>query len=479
MEGEDVIKKSLLKRGIKYGEFSYSSILNLFFIEYREIMNKSFDVKNIKSIQSYLKNLISEYNNKFINFSNEDIMSKCLHEYENIFGRYIEKQAKRKNPFEFNHIPKVCLRFAPNPSGPLHIAHSRIIVLNNNIRNENKGKIILRYEDTNPEKVDMDIGYTMEEDLKWLLGSHPYDAKFFQSDRFGIYHTYIHQAIKEGKAFCCTCMDIRKYLRNMGIACFCSFLSISHHLQLYKQMLNGKIKEKQAVIILKGDLNNKNPSLRDVALARIKNICHPRTKENVRLYPLLSLSVAIDDYLMGVNLIIRGKDHILNEERQKIISKAFNFPQNKFPECKYIGLVFSQADKIKTTFIREKISSGEYSGWDDPRTLSLKSFKRRKIDPRAIIDYWTEVGTTDREIYLDMDRIYAKEKKYCKNVKQIFESSSGCSISILLLNGSYKKIKIKTPNNFVNGKKYRVPNIGSIVCENAKNNTFILSNPRI
>ena len=97
----------------------------------------------------------------------------------------------------------IVLRFAPNPSGPLHIGHSRAAVPNAEYVKRHDGKLILRIEDTDPKRVYEDAYEMIPQDLKWL-GINP-DEIIYQSDRFEIYYDYARQLIEKGAAYMCTC----------------------------------------------------------------------------------------------------------------------------------------------------------------------------------------------------------------------------------------------------------------------------------
>ena len=97
----------------------------------------------------------------------------------------------------------IVLRFAPNPSGPLHIGHTRAAVPNAEYVKRHDGKLILRIEDTDPKRVFEPAYEMIPEDLEWL-GIHP-DEIVYQSDRFEIYYDYARQLIEKGAAYMCTC----------------------------------------------------------------------------------------------------------------------------------------------------------------------------------------------------------------------------------------------------------------------------------
>ena len=112
------------------------------------------------------------------------------------------KEKKKVKEVGLQELPgtheNIVLRFAPNPSGPLHIGHSRAAVPNAEYVKRHKGKLILRIEDTDPKRVYEDAYEMIPQDLKWL-GINP-DEIVYQSDRFEIYYDYARQLIEKGAA---------------------------------------------------------------------------------------------------------------------------------------------------------------------------------------------------------------------------------------------------------------------------------------
>ena len=126
----------------------------------------------------------------------------------------------------------IVLRFAPNPSGPLHIGHSRAAVPNAEYVKRHDGKLILRIEDTDPKRVYEDAYEMIPEDLKWL-GINP-DEIVYQSDRFDIYYDYARQLIEKGAAYMCTCDGaVFKELKDNCKPCPCRDNSVEENLKLW------------------------------------------------------------------------------------------------------------------------------------------------------------------------------------------------------------------------------------------------------
>ena len=272
---------------------------------------------------------------------------------------------------------KVVMRIAPGPSGPLHIGHTRVSILNDEYVKRYSGKLIARYEDTNPEKIDPDAYRMIPEDLDWLgVKIH---ENVIQSDRFGIYYDFTKKLIETGHAYVCTCKgDDWREMKEEKKGCPCRDLPANVQLERYDGLLNGSYGEGEAVAVVKTELDHPNPAIRDFVALRVVGHPHPRTGDRYCAYPMMNLSVAIDDHLLGVTHVIRGKDHLNNTLRQEYI---FNYFGWKKPEYYHYGLVNIPDTVLKTSLIKESIRSGEYSGWDDVRTGTVRAIERRGIRP--------------------------------------------------------------------------------------------------
>ena len=317
-----------------------------------------------------------------------------------------KKERKYELPDLENIDGKVVMRIAPGPSGPLHIGHTRVSILNDEYVKRYGGKLICRFEDTNPEKIDPDAYDMIPEDLEWVgVKIH---EKIIQSERFEIYYDYTRKLIEMGHAYVCTC-DAEDWRQKKGkkIACPCRDLPVEEQLERVDRFMNGGYKEGEAITVVKTAIDHPNPAVRDFVALRLVDHPHPLTKDKYRAYPMMNLSVAIDDYLLGMTHVIRGKDHLNNTFRQEYI---FNYFGWKKPTYYHYGLVNIPDTILKTSLIKESIRNGEYSGWDDVRTGTVRALERRGIRPEAIRRYWVESGIKPIDIQFSWDNLFAMNR---------------------------------------------------------------------
>ncbi len=294
----------------------------------------------------------------------------------------------------------IVLRFAPNPSGPLHIGHSRAAVPNAEYVKRHNGKLILRIEDTDPKRVFEPAYEMIPEDLKWL-GVNP-DEVIYQSDRFEIYYDYARQLIEKGAAYMCTCDGATfKELKDNCKPCPCRDNSVEDNLELWEKF--DTMEAGDAVLRVKTDINHKNPAIRDWVAMRLVDEEHPRLGTKYRIYPMMNFSVAVDDHLMGMTHVLRGKDHLANSEKQKYLYDHMGWD---LPEFIHYGRLKMEDIALSTSKAMAGIEDGTYSGWDDPRLGTLRAIARRGIDPRAIYNLITEIGVKMADSAISWKKIY-------------------------------------------------------------------------
>lgn len=294
----------------------------------------------------------------------------------------------------------IVMRFAPNPSGPLHIGHARAAVPNAEYVKKYGGKLILRIEDTDPKRVFPDAYDMIPEDLKWL-GITP-DEVYYQSDRFEIYYKYAEELIKLGAAYMCTCDGAEfKKLKDNCKPCPCRNKSVEENIELWEKF--SKMEEGEAVLRIKTDIAHKNPAIRDWVAMRIVNDEHPRVGNKYRIYPMMNFSVSVDDHLMGMTHVLRGKDHLANSEKQKYLYQHMGW---EIPEFIHYGRLKMEDIALSTSKAMEGIENGEYSGWDDPKLGTLRAIARRGIQKEAIYNFMIEIGVKMSDSVISWKKIY-------------------------------------------------------------------------
>lgn len=321
--------------------------------------------------------------------------------------RHEEKRGLPDLP-DLDKYPSVVTRFAPNPNGPLHIGHIRAALLSHEYAHKYKGKFILRFEDTNPANAMLEMYDLIRRDLTWL--GIKWDEEHLQSDRLEIYYKYVKQLLTAGNAYVCICkvMDFRK-LRDRGEPCPCRDLPADEQLKRWRAMLKGEYGEERAVVRIKTELKHPNPAVRDWPALRIVWVSHPRVGDRYRVWPLYNFSVSIDDHEMGVTHVIRGKEHVVNEMRQRTLFEHLGWD---YPTAIQYGRLTIGGTVLSKTQTMQGIRTGEFSGYDDPRLGTIAALRRRGFLPEAVRQVILDVGPTPVDAALSWETLAAYNRRF-------------------------------------------------------------------
>jgi len=395
---EATIRKYALQNAVLYsGKANPKAVQGKVLAESPELRSR------VKEVLPLIASIVEE-----INALAPEVQHKQLEEIDSSMLKR-EKAERRVGLPELPNMErgKVVMRFAPGPSGPLHLGHTRVAILNDDYCRNYDGKFINRMEDTNPEKIDPNAYDMIPEDLEWL-GVKVHQT-VIQSDRFELYYDVARQLINMGKAYVCTCpAEDWRALKEQGRPCPHHDEDVATTMDKFEKMLAGDYEEEKAIFVVKTDLQHPNPAIRDfVGLRIVKSTPHPLKGDKYCLYPMMNFSVAIDDHFLGLTHVLRGKDHLNNTQRQAYLFKYFGW---KVPHYTHYGLVSVPDAILKTSTVGKGIKSGEYSGWDDVRLGTVRALAKRGFRPEAIRNYWVDCGIKETDVEFSWDNIYAYNK---------------------------------------------------------------------
>jgi glutamyl-tRNA synthetase len=361
----------------------------------------------LRSRAGDIKALLIDVLAEVASLSYEDQAIRLAEVAPDLYAALSEKKEKRKHTLP--DLPGaengVVMRFAPNPSGPLHLGHARAAFLNDEYIRRYGGKYILRIEDTDPKRVDPQAYDMVPEDIGWM-GLNITET-IYQSDRFELYYDVGRQLIEKGAGYVCRCDNEEfKNLKMHKAACPCRSQTVQEAAELFDTMLEGGFAEGEVSVRLRTDLNHPDPAMRDYPLFRVLTST-PHERVDAIVYPLMNLSVAVDDHLLGMTHVIRGKDHIANTGRQKYI---FDHMGWKPPVYRHYGRMGIEGVVLSTSQMRQGIDAGEYTGWDDVHLGTLRAMARRGIQPEAVRNAVVEIGIGETDIQFSWENLYAKNK---------------------------------------------------------------------
>jgi glutamyl-tRNA synthetase len=351
----------------------------------------------------------------------EEVNSLSVEEQRRIVEKKWPEALKKERVEEERRLPalpnadryaQVVTRFSPNPDCVLHLGSARAIILSHEYARIYKGKFILRFEDTDPKvkKPVLEFYDRIREDLEWL--GCKIDEEYIQSDRIPIYYEYTERLLREGNAYVCTCQPEQFRKKTLaGKPCGCRNLPAEEHLKRWKRMLEGGYTEGEAVVRVKTDLNHPNPAVRDWPALRVidaEKYPHPRVGSRYRVWPLYNMAAGLDDHLMGVTHIIRGKEHLTNMVRQEYMYRHLGWA---YPEAMHYGRLKITGAFLSKSKIVQGVREGLYKGWDDPRLATFAALRKRGITPGAIKKMIVDVGPKTADVTLSWENLYAYNRR--------------------------------------------------------------------
>jgi glutamyl-tRNA synthetase len=360
----------------------------------------------VKEIMTYIHESIKEVNS----WTQEEQQQYIEEHFPELLERKKVEEKKTLPPLEnVDKYKIVKTRFAPNPDGSLHLGSAEPIIFCDEYAKMYNGHFILRYEDTSsdikPPIIEM-YDWILD-DLEWL-GVEVHEI-YRQSDRIEIYYEYAEKLLRKGKAYICVCkQDDFKELYMNSKPCSCRTMSPEDQLDRWGKMLDGTYKRGEAVVRIKTDLDHPNPAVRDWPALRISEAEHPLQGNKYRVWPLYNFSCGLDDHLMGVTHVIRGKEHDVNTIRQRYLQEHFGW---SFPEVINVGRLGLEVGVLSKSKIRAGVDDGTYCGWDDPRLGTLVALRRRGLKPETIREIMIHVGPKPVNVTISWDNIAAANRK--------------------------------------------------------------------
>ena len=407
----DLIWNFALRNSVKFGGTpNPKAIMGKIMAERKDLRSQSKKVINI------MENIIDQ-----INSMDLDVQTKKLLEIDPSAldkKETIKEEKQLPDLPELSNYDKVVMRLAPYPSGALHIGNARMIVLNDEYVKRYEGELILFFDDTIgspkslrdspkakyvlPESYDL-----IKEGLDWLKVA--YNKVYYKSDRLEIFYEYCEKLIKDEIAYVCSCSadEFRDSFKLKKLECPHRNQTIQVNLQEWKKMLSGKYHETEVVVRLKTGMDQRDPALRDQIIMRISEATHPRVGNKYKVWPMLEFSWAIDDYLIGVTHILRGSDLVKEDFIENFIWEHFNWKKAQFL---HYGRINFPGMKLSKTEARNNIQNGIYYGWDDPRTWTLQSLKKRGIQPEALRESLLDLGMSISGITFSVNWLYSKNQ---------------------------------------------------------------------
>ncbi|MCS7099542.1 MAG: glutamate--tRNA ligase [Sulfolobales archaeon] len=411
MEAEKIRELALkhaLKNAVQYGGRALeSAVVSKVLGESQELKKFARQIVEIvREVVAYVNALTLEEQHKLVREKFPELLEEV-------------RQLKHREEKALPPLPNVSkyrvvrTRFAPNPDFYIHLGNARPALLSYEYAREYRGAFILRFEDTDPRiKKPLPEAYrAIREDLKWLGIS--WSEEYVQSMRMELYYGIARELISRGGAYVDLCKrdEFRKFKLERR-ACPHRSQSPSEALELFDRMLSNYYGEGEAVVRVKTDLTSEDPSLIDWVALRVIDTSkypHPLTGDRYVVWPTYNFAAGVDDKLMEVTHILRGKEHALNTVKQLYVYRALGW---EYPEVINLGRLKLEGVILSKSRIKEVLkSSGGAIEVDDPRFGTLRSLRRRGISPEVIREIIMEVGVKGTDATISWENIASLNRK--------------------------------------------------------------------
>ena len=297
---------------------------------------------------------------------------------------------------------RIQTRFPPEPNGYLHIGHAKAICLDFGLADDFGGHTNLRFDDTNPEKEDIEYVESIMEDVKWL--GFQWDGLFYASDYFDQLYQWAVDLIKAGKAYVddLSADEIREHrgtLTRPGKDSPYRNRPVEENLGLFERMRAGEFADGSRVLRAKIDMSSPNLNMRDPVMYRILHAEHHRTGNKWCIYPMYDYAHGQSDSIEKVTHSMCSLEFADHQPLYNwFIRELGIFPSQQI-EFDRLSLTYTIMSKRK---LRQLVEQGLVSGWDDPRMPTLRGLRRRGYTAEAIRNFVSAAGVSRTNGIVDL-----------------------------------------------------------------------------
>ena len=318
-----------------------------------------------------------------------------MSDFKNFIEQIIDEDLK--NGFSSS---KLKFRFPPEPNGFLHIGHVKAICINFSLAKRHNAPVVLRFDDTNPEKEEKKYIEAIKQDISWL--GFEWDEERYASDYFVKLFNWALELIKNGKAYVDS-QSSEKIAEQKGTPTSPGLnspnrdRSVEENLGLFSKMKEGIFDEGTHVLRAKIDMNSPNMLMRDPVIYRVLKKSHPRTKNDWVIYPMYDWAHGESDYIEQIShslctLEFEPHRELYNWFLDQVVEANKIRPKQR--EFARLNLSHTITSKRKLMFLVEQ---AHVLGWDDPRLPTISGLQRRGYPPSALVSFVKTAGVSKRE----------------------------------------------------------------------------------
>ncbi|KAH8874105.1 Bifunctional glutamate/proline--tRNA ligase [Schistosoma japonicum] len=304
-------------------------------------------------------------------------------------------------------VGEVVVRFPPEASGYLHIGHAKAALLNQHYRDIFQGRLILRFDDTNPDKEKECYEKSILSDLPRIGIS--WDTMSSTSDHFDKMLQLCEQLIREGKAYVDdTDTETIRVQREARQISTCRNNSIEKNLAWWEEMKKGTQQGLRCCVRAKIDMSSNNGALRDPTIYRCKVEPHVRTGSKYKVYPLYDFACPVVDSIEGVTHALRTSEYNDRNEQYAWICKSLGIRCPLVIDYSRLALQNTVLSKRKLAWF---VDEGIVDGWDDPRMPTISGILRHGMTAEGLRQFILAQGSSRSSALMEWDKIWSFNKK--------------------------------------------------------------------
>eukprot|EP00917_Polyrhabdina_sp_WS-2016_P017620 GHVP01038086.1.p1 GENE.GHVP01038086.1~~GHVP01038086.1.p1 ORF type:complete len:759 (+),score=122.90 GHVP01038086.1:27-2303(+) len=327
---------------------------------------------------------------------------------------------------------QVVTRFPPEPSGYLHIGHAKAALVNAYFAKKYKGELIVRFDDTNPQKEKLEYQESILEDLK-LLDIEPQRITA-TSDYFEIILKYAEKLIIKGLAYVDdTPVEKMREWRTAGVPSPCRRNSREENMALWKEMVLGTERGTECCLRASIDPTCKNKCMRDPVLYRVMlGQTHHRTGTTYKVYPTYDFSCPIVDSIEGVTHAMRSNEYADRIAQYNWVIEACELRPVQIYEFSRLNFVNTLLSKRKLQWF---VDNNVVDGWSDPRFPTVRGLIRRGMTVKALLDFMLDQGASKNSNLMEWGAIWTKNKQFLDPIVPRYMAVAEDAVPLHLTNG--------------------------------------------
>ncbi len=453
-EMSELVRKYAIKNALDYGRARAENVLGK--------IARSVPKEAMDDLRAVVSKVVDE-----VNALPREQLMKEYSPYEKDFEQRQERKAeatsKPRMVLEGATAGNFATRFAPEPSGYIHVGHASAAFLAQEFSRIYNGKLFLYFDDTNPEKETQEFVDSIKRDLAWL--GIKFDREYYASDSIERIYGFAAKLVESGKAYTCECTgEETKRKRFEGLECTHRNAAPETSLEKLGMMLDGKFDEEKIVLRIKGDMKSQNTALRDPTIMRVKKHRHYRQGTKYVVWPTYDFNTPINDSINGITDVIRTREY---ELRNPLYYMVLDYLGLQKPRMHLHARVTIKGQPRQKREIRKLVDDKLLMGYDDPRLVTIAGLRRRGIQPVAIREFVLGFGMSMAESVVDIAPLLAYNKRLVDgSSKRLYYVSEPASLEIKDFHEKTVDLRLH-PTEGLGTRRYTVRNMFHISGDDA------------